>query len=524
MVPREVVAETAYGRVLGRLVHGVHGFRGVPYGGRVDGSRRFLPATTPDPWTGVFDATRTGPRAVQSFGNLFQSVVGDYFAGGHVGRLGLNDETDSENCLVLNVLTPQLGSGKRPVMFYIHGGGHVAGSGVIAVSAYRFVQEHDVVLVSVNHRLNIFGYLYLGAFSDRYLEGANAGLLDLVQALSWARNNIGSFGGDPENVTIFGESGGGGKVSSLMAMPAAQGLFHKAVIQSGSFLRATPVETAVGVAHEFLRELGVAPGHLERLESLDTGTIADVYQRVQGALGLRLWPVVDGRSLPRHPFDPDAPPATSNVPLVVGHCQDEMPLLMDMRPPGSLTWVKTLREALTQALALGDVDIKEIIDLYEQELPVCGDAERYARILSDASFARTASRQAELKAQQGPASYRYLFRYAPPVEGGVYGAFHTAELPLVFRHVQYQESEQLSRRLAGAWANFARLGDPSTDDFAWPRFDVNRRATAVFELGSTLVAEDPGRLQRELWERLLPGADAMEALRGGMGLRVGPRP
>ena len=287
-VPSEVVAETVHGRVLGQSLHGVHRFKGIPYGGRVDGDRRFLPPTAPDAWTRVFDATRTGPRAVQSFGNLFQSVVGDYFAGGHVGRLGLNDEADSENCLVLNVLTPQLDSGKRPVMFYIHGGGHAAGSGVIAVSAYRFVEEQDVVLVSVNHRLNIFGYLYLGAFSDRYLEGSNAGLLDVVHALSWVRDNIASFGGDPDNVTIFGESGGGGKVSTLMAMPAAQGLFHKAVVESGSFLRATSIESAIEIADEFLRQLGVVPTHLERLETLDTAVFADVFRRMQGALGLRL--------------------------------------------------------------------------------------------------------------------------------------------------------------------------------------------------------------------------------------------
>ncbi len=519
-VPSEVVAETAHGRVLGQLLHGVHSFKGIPYGGRVDGDRRFLPPTAPDPWTGVFDATRTGPRAVQSFGNLFQSVVGDYFAGGHVGRLGLNGELDNENCLVLNVLTPQLDSGKRPVMFYIHGGGHAAGSGIITVSAYRFVEEQDIVLVSVNHRLNIFGYLYLGAFSDRYLEGSNAGLLDIVHALSWVRDNIASFGGDPDNVTIFGESGGGSKVSTLMAMPAAQGLFHKAVVESGSFFRATSIESAIEIAYEFLRQLGVRSTNLERLETIDTASFADVFQRMQGALGLRLGPVVDGRSLPRHPFDPDAPPASGQVPLIVGHCEDEMPLLMDMQPRDSLTSFKTLRQALTQVLALEDACVKEIIDLYEQELPGCPDSWAYARIISDASFGQAANRQAELKALQGPSTYKYLFGYAPPVEGGIYGAFHTAELPLLLRHVKYQESEALSCRLADAWANFARFGDPNTDDFAWPRFDINRRATAVFGLDSTKLESDPGQSHRELWQRILPRADMSEILRGSMGVRV----
>ena len=204
----------------------------------------------------------------------------------------------------------------------------------------------------------------------------------------------------------------------------------------------------------------------------------------------------------------------------MGHCEDELPLLMDMLPRGSLRSFKTLREALTQALALGDACVKEIIDLYEQELPGYADSWAYARIISDASFGQAANRQAELKALQGPSTYKYLFGYAPPVEGGIYGAFHTAELPLLLRHVKYQESELLSRRLATAWANFARFGDPSTDDFGWPRFDVNSRATAVFDRDATKIEKDPGRLHRELWERILPRTDMTEILRGSMGVRV----
>src|SRR4051812_34873152 len=223
---RSPIAETRQGRVQGASVRGVHMFRGIPYGGATESTGRFLPPSKPAKWAGVRDATLTGPRCVQGPENIFtHPIIGEYFAGGRPDRLELAKQTDSENCLVLNVLTPGL-RGKRPVMVYIHGGGFTSGSSALTLFSDGLVREQDVVLVGVNHRLNVFGYTYLGGLSSKYATG-NVGQLDLVAALEWVRQNIAQFGGDPSKVMIFGESGGGAKVSALMAMPAAKGLFHK---------------------------------------------------------------------------------------------------------------------------------------------------------------------------------------------------------------------------------------------------------------------------------------------------------
>src|SRR5579884_4133010 len=225
------VAETQCGRVQGASIEGVHIFRGIPYGAPA----RFLPPSKPARWTGTRDATQAGPRCIQGPGNIFRSpLIGEYFAGGRPDRVQLSTRTDSENCLNLNVLTTGL-SGRRPVMVYIHGGGLTGGSDALTLFSDRFVREQNIVLVGVNHRLNVFGYAWLGAFSPKYQIG-NVGQLDLIAALEWVRDNIAGFGGDPQNVTIFGESGGGQKISALMAIPAAKGLFHKACIQSGAVL------------------------------------------------------------------------------------------------------------------------------------------------------------------------------------------------------------------------------------------------------------------------------------------------
>ncbi|HXB72967.1 MAG TPA: carboxylesterase family protein, partial [Candidatus Acidoferrales bacterium] len=289
----EPVAQTHCGKVRGVAVDGVSIFKGIPYGGPTEGAGRFLPPSKPQKWAGIFDATRTGPRAVQGPGNLFEAVIGDYFCGGHKEKLGLGQQIDSENCLVLNVLTPGL-KGKRPVLVYIHGGGFASGSGVIALAADAFAREEDVVLVSVNHRLNVFGYTCLAEFGEKYADSGNAGQLDLVASLEWVRDNIANFGGDPKNVTIFGESGGGGKVSALMAMPAANGLFGKAIVESGSSLRVSTREQAGMRAKALLEKLGLSASRVDELQKIP----AEKLWAAAGS-GLAGGPVVDGRSIPQ---------------------------------------------------------------------------------------------------------------------------------------------------------------------------------------------------------------------------------
>ena len=260
-----IVVETVSGKLRGIVQNGVRIFKGIPYGGPVEGAGRFMPPAKPAPWTGVRDALDFGPRAMQPdqpFG-ISPEVL---------ALLSLNDpQPMSENCLVLNVWTPAAGDGgKRPVMFWCHGGAFTAGSGSSDwYDGANLSRKGDAVVVTVNHRLGVLGYLHLGDLGgDAYAASGNAGMLDLVAALTWVRDNIAAFGGDPANVTIFGESGGGAKVSVLMAMPAAHGLFHKAIVQSGAGVQMTPRENATETAKAVLANLGLDTREIDKLRTL----------------------------------------------------------------------------------------------------------------------------------------------------------------------------------------------------------------------------------------------------------------
>jgi para-nitrobenzyl esterase len=491
------VVRTRYGAVRGKVQEGLAAFRAIPYGGRADGVGRFQVAGPPQPWSGTRDATVTGPRSVQSFGNLFQTRLGEYFTGGRIGELGLNDQRDSENCLVLNVLTPAVGAGGRPVLVYLHGGGLNEGSGVLAVGAYGLPREQDVVLVSVNHRLNVFGFLYLGHLDQTFADSGNIGLLDLVLALRWVRDNIELFGGDPQNVTLFGESGGGAKVCALMAMPVAQGLFHKAAVESGSLLRAITAEEAARVTGRLLDRLGLELSSVRDILDVPPDVLLRSSQEVHARFG----PVIDGRNLPRHPFEPDAPSLCSRVPLIVGYCEDETTWLLDPDGAAGALNDEELPNRLAAVLDLPARDMAVVVATYRALYPTLSDVGLFFRITSYATFGESAERQAERKAAQGCPVYKYFFRYDTRVEEGRYGAFYTAKLPLVLRLVMHPEAEQLSRHLAGAWAAFAHTGDPSHSGLQWPRLTADARETMVFDVQSTMM-RDPMAAERKLWSGL----------------------
>jgi para-nitrobenzyl esterase len=507
--PADVIGKTIQGSVRGYDQDGVVNFRGIPYGDRTDGPFRFKAPRLAPSWSGVRDAIKTGPRAVQKFGNLFQTRTGDYYAGGRIGELGLNDQTDSENCLVLNVLTSGLDPARRPVMVYFHGGGFAEGSGVLAVAGQKFVREQDIVLVSVNHRLNVFGFLHLADLDDQYAGGSNAGLLDLVLALEWIRDNIADFGGDPGNVTIFGESGGGGKVSALMTMPDARGLFHKAIVQSGSSTDGTEASGATELAKVLLKRLGIGSRSLGELQHMPARAIHDVL----GDLAWSFRPVVDGTTLPQKPFAPVAPAVSAQIPLLAGHCEDEMNWLY--ADDESVYWLgeDEMRKRLESRLGLDAAQVDRVVSTYRSDRPVASPSEIFLRAASDATFGRRADIQAERKSAQPASVFKYLFTYDTPVEGGRYGAFHTAELPLILRLVDYPEMEQLSLRISTHWAAFARTGNPSLDGFPWPAFEVAHRYTMV--LGQEPEAlSDPYRSARMLWADMPP----VPLMRAALGL------
>src|SRR5579864_8508543 len=311
------IVETSAGKVRGTTVDGINVFKGIPYGGNTAGKNRFMPPTKPVSWTGVRDALVYGPSAQQTSAN---------------GRPPAGSPGDSEDCLVLNVFTPTLSGGKnRPVMVWLHGGGFATGSGSgPIINGANLARTGDAVVVSINHRLNVFGFTYLGeqAGSDFALSGG-AGMLDIVAALEWVRDNIGRFGGDPNLVTIFGQSGGGRKVATLMSMPSATGLFHRAVIESGAVLRLTTQEDAIHTTELLLAELGMKASQARELQTVPVARLlaanAAVYKKVTlrdpGMVANS--PMIDGQALPRHPWDPDAPALSAAIPLLIGHARTE---------------------------------------------------------------------------------------------------------------------------------------------------------------------------------------------------------
>ena len=493
-----LVAETAYGKVRGAGVNGVYIFRGIPYGGPTEGAGRFMPPSKPEKWAGVRDATLNGPQCVQQGGNVFTSPqLGEYFGGGRPDRQELAKEPMSENCLVLNVLTQGL-KGKRPVMVYMHGGGFGSQSALLTLFSDQHVREQDVVLVGINHRLNVFGYTYLGGLSDRFAVG-NVGQLDLIAALEWVRENIASFGGDPRNVTVFGESGGGAKISTLMGMPAAKGLFHKMIVQSGSLLRVGDPEAATKAAKALMDKLGVLkPEDLQKIPA------ADLFKAGSGGGGgLGGSPVIDGHSILKQPWDPIAPAESAGLPLLVGNCKDESTLF------GGSQFQNLDEAGLKAALVKNGMPAEKVdplLALYHRDHPKESPSDLYFRISTDRGARRNAARQAELKLADGKTKvFVYYFQWNTPVGDGRLRAFHTADLPLEMRLTRYPESGQLSKQLSGAWAAFARTGNPSQKGLPWPAYTLEKRETMMFDVPKSEIVNDPDKEERLMLRGLPSG-------------------
>lgn len=486
------IVDTAYGRVRGATARGVHMFRGIPYGGPTEGAGRFLPPAKPTPWTGVRDATVTGPRCVQGEGNIFANpIIGEYFAGGRPDRVELSRQTDSENCLGLNVLTPAL-HGKRPVMVYIHGGGFTGGSNVLTLFGDGLVREQDVVLVGVNHRLNVFGYAYLGGLSGKYAIG-NVGQLDLVAALGWVRENIGRFGGDPANVTVFGESGGGAKISALMAMPAGRGLFHKASVQSGSALRAATADEATETARKWLGNLGLGASQVDELARMPADRL---FAASRGLAGFGA--VVDGHSIPAQTWDPKAPGVSAGVPMLIGNSKDESTLFSLRDEELFRLDAAGLRARVVRA-GIPEAEVDALLALYHRDHPAESPTDLYFRISTDRGARRNAVRQAELKIEQERAPvWLWCCQWNTPLGEGAkeIKAFHTSDLPLTMRLAMFPESEQLSRQLSRAWGAFAWTGRPGTKSLPWPAYMLARRETMIFDGAHSGVVNDPDRDER----------------------------
>jgi para-nitrobenzyl esterase len=477
------VASTSSGKIRGAVQENkVHAFRGIPYGAPTGGANRFMPPAKPETWTGVKDTVEWGPEAPQGPHTEIPEVAAT------IPKLAI-----SEDCLHLNVWTNGLDARKRPVMVWLHGGGFTSGNGSYSMyDGGNLARKHDVVTVTVNHRLNSFGFLYLAEIGGaKYAQSGNAGILDVVAALEWVRDNIANFGGDPGNVTIFGQSGGAGKVSTLLAMPSAKGLFHRAIVQSGANLKGISTGDATKTARTLMDQLGVKTADDLQQVPMDRLIAATVAAR-----GLRLGPVVDGKALPGGPFDPAAPAISANVPLLIGTTEFEI----NFFPSTKLDPIDDaeLHAAVKQAMHADDADANKLIAVYRKGRPSASDID-LAEIIASDGFRSNVITEAERKSAQPAPVYMYYFTWKSPVRDGKLKAFHTLEIPFALANVDESKSMTgsgadryaLQEKMSGAWAAFARSGNPNHKGLPdWPAFNPTRRATMIFD-NQCKVVNDP---------------------------------
>jgi para-nitrobenzyl esterase len=521
-----VEVRTAYGRVRGAKTANLTTFKGIPYAGSVSGANRFRASAALKPWQGFRDALSFGAPSWQP------------------GQRR-NEPAQSEDCLFLNVWTPAADSRKRPVMFYSHGGGFTSGS---AASGYQdggnLARTFDVVVVATNHRLGIFGYLYLGDLGgEEYATSGNQGLLDIRDGLKWVKQNIDAFGGDPDNVMIFGESGGGAKTSCLYAMPSAAPYFNKASIESGPGIRMMPRDAAAETTLLTLKELEIPKSDWRKLLEVPAEKLMQVQTALGrtggGPLGMNggrkgmgggsrpggFGPVVDGSILPRHPFEPDAPAISKDKPLMVGYNRDETIFFFNQQRN---TEVYSLTEASLKERLSKDFgeNTEAVIEAYRKGRPEASPSDLYIAITTARMIGIGARTIAERKsAQHGAPAYMYVFKHENPslVPGTQHkmGTPHAMEITYKFYNVPQPgeqggstdgglmsisrpESVKAAHNMAEMWSTFARTGKPAAKGQPeWPAYTAQSRSTMEIDTDCRVV-NDPYPLERKLWERLDP--------------------
>lgn len=496
------VVTTAQGRVRGLISgNGIYAFRGLPYGASTAGANRFMPPKPPAGWTGVREAVEYGLSAPQSLpGSRSNSLIDPR-------RL-----PEGEDCLVLNVWTPSLErNARKPVMVWLHGGGFQSGSASAPLyDGSNLARLGDVVMVGVNHRLNVFGYMWLGGVAgSEFQTSGNAGNLDIVAALKWVRENIASFGGDPNRVTIFGESGGGQKVTTLMATTPAKGLFHRAISQSGPAFQVCEQRDQDAAARAIMGKLGLQPGEIRKLQAVDSVELVRAWRDVLQELnrGARPWPwltyfspTLDGVAMAQHPFDPKVPAMSANVPLLIGYNRTEMTFFNRGREKFDLTDAELpgrLADRMDQATAV------KVAAAYRQAFPSTSAWDLLMQITTDYPLSAYCREIAVRKTAAGPApAYLYRFDYEVSINGG--RSPHTAELPFMFSNLEAGEvlvgkrpdMPALAHQMSTLWTTFARTGAPAAKGLpTWEPYDARTRKTLLINTETRQVA-DPDKSVR----------------------------
>jgi para-nitrobenzyl esterase len=502
------VVETVGGKVRGEEHTGVHAFKGIPYGDDTGGSNRFRAPQPAKPWVGAHDATRLGPRCPQmKLATRPDALGAEGFAFGP-------DEPEGENCLVLNVWTTATGDTARlPVMVWIHGGGFFGGSGGVPLyDGAALASRGDAVIVTLNFRLGILAFLYVAHLGgEGYAESGNLAQLDLVAGLQWVRENIAAFGGDPGNVTLFGESAGGTLIWTLMGTPAAEGLFHKAIVQSAPGHCWRSLGKAVTVTNEVVAELGLGGDPLEGLVSTPVERLLEaqgtVIEQRGGFTTHALVPTLDGIVVPELPAAAIAKGSAADVPLLVGTTRDEMRSLLGDLVEGPDIDDGEVRELV--APLVGD-PTDDVVDAYRRARPTDAPKELFYDIYTDRHLRVPALQLAESKLAGGTARvYSYLFTWKSPAGGGAYGAFHALEVPFVFDTLgvmpaaQGPGSRALMDQMSTAWLRFAASGSPGHPRLpAWPPYSIEDRATMVLD-ESPRIENDPQGDVRNVWDGIV---------------------
>ncbi len=483
------VARTTCGDVRGTTDSGIAVFKGIRYGADTR-PRRFMPPMRPKRWSGIHDALAYGPSCPQSRAT----------------------EKSSEDCLFLNVWTPALrDGGKRAVMVYIHGGAYATGSGSANIyDGVKLCKRGNVVVVTLNHRLNAFGYLYLATLAGaQFADSGNAGQLDLVLALEWVRDNIAEFGGDPNTVMVFGQSGGGAKIATMMAMPAAKGLFHRAATMSGQQVTASGPLHATQRSETYLAALGVSKSNLDAIKEVPTDKLVEALgatDPIIGSGGVYFGPVLDERTLTRHPFYPDAPAQSAGIPMMIGNTHDETRAFITDDWAYRLTW-----DELPARLAADmrvDILPSLVIDKYKAWFPGISPSDLFFLATTAARSWRAAIVEEELRAQAGTPAFAYQVDWPSPLDRR--RAQHMIDIPLAFDNTDKEGAITGNGESARAMASimsetfiaFARTGDPNHKDFPlWKPYTLPNRETMVFDRPPHLE-NDPRGEQRRLFEKV----------------------